>query len=63
MSAVNLKVLPIIDILSLLILHSKYCSNGIKNNRKDDLKNFKHRKDRKYKHYRNIPSLSYHLTR
>lgn len=59
LSEVNLKVLPIIDILSLLILHSKYCSNGIKSHRKNDLIAFKHRKDRKYKHYRNIPSLSY----
>lgn len=59
LSEVNLKVLPIIDILSLLILHSKYCSKGIKNNRKTDLMTFKHRKDRKYKYYRNIPSLSY----
>lgn len=59
LSKTNLKVLPIIDILSLFILHSKYCSHGIKNNRKSDLVAFKHRKDRKYKHYRNIPSLSY----
>lgn len=55
----NLKVLPIIDILSLLILHSKYCSEAIKSNRKSDLTSFKHRKNRKYNHYRNIPSLSY----
>lgn len=31
---INLKELPIIDILSLFILHSKYYSHGIKNNRK-----------------------------
>lgn len=55
----NLKVLSIIDILSLLLLHSKYCSKGIINNRKIDLINFKVRKDRKYKHYRNIPTLSF----
>ena len=55
----NLKVLSIIDILSLLLLHSKYCSKGIINNRKIDLINFKARKDRKYKHYRNIPTLSF----
>ncbi|OFQ92539.1 Abi family protein [Staphylococcus sp. HMSC065A08] len=59
LSKVNLKVLPIIDILSLLILHSKYCSEGIKNNRKDDLITFKKRKDRKYKHYRNVPAISH----
>lgn len=59
LSEVNLKVLPIIDILSLLILHSKYCSEGIKNSRKNDLLLFKERKNRKYKHYRNVPSISY----
>ncbi|OAW39994.1 CAAX protease [Staphylococcus epidermidis] len=32
----NLKVLAIIDILALLVLHSKYCSKGIKDNRKND---------------------------
>ncbi|MDO5376366.1 MAG: Abi family protein [Staphylococcus rostri] len=53
----NLKVLSIIDILSLLILHSKYCSESIKGNRKNDLIIFKKRKDRKFYHYRNVPSL------
>lgn len=59
LSEINLKVLPIIDILSLFILHSKYCSDSIKNNRKNELLAFKERKNRKYKHYRNVPSLSY----
>ncbi len=59
LSEINLKVLPIIDILSLFILHSKYCSDSIKNNRKNELLAFKEHKNRKYKHYRNVPSLSY----
>ena len=55
----NLKVLAIIDILSLLVLHSKYCSKGIKDNRKKDLLTFKQRKNRYFHHYRNVPSLSF----
>lgn len=54
----NLKVLAIIDILALLVLHSKYCSKGIKDNRKNDLLTFKQRKNRYFHHYRNVPSLS-----
>ena len=38
---INLKELPIIDILSLFILHSKYYSHGIKNNRKGSCVVFK----------------------
>lgn len=59
LSTQNLKVLSVIDILSLFILHSKYCSKAIKSNRKTELLTFKSRKDRKYYHYRNTPSLSY----
>ena len=55
----NLKVLAIIDILALLVLHSKYCSKGIKDNRKNDLLTFKQRKNRYFHHYRNVPSLSF----
>ncbi|WP_049401831.1 Abi family protein, partial [Staphylococcus epidermidis] len=51
----NLKVLAIIDILALLVLHSKYCSKGIKDNRKNDLLTFKQRKNRYFHHYRNVP--------
>ena len=53
----NLKVLAIIDILALLVLHSKYCIKGIKDNRKNDLLTFKQRKNRYFHHYRNVPSL------
>ena len=58
----NMKLLPIIDILSLLVLHSKYCSDGIKNNRSIALQQFKQRKDRHYKYYRNVPTLSFFFT-